>query len=98
MAVGQLNAEVGLDLRQLFEIVWDQGRSDSERNDAGNVIYDRYVKPLEASHLGKMVAVSEGGQITIAATSRDLTKLVDARHNTRSVSFRIGPRVTHRLR
>ena len=72
-----------------------QKRAEIEEMDA---IYDRFVKPLEAEHLGEFVAVSRDGRTLLGPNSRDLTRRAKGAFGPSNYIFRIGPRVVGKWR
>lgn len=61
----------------------------SEQSD---LLYDRYLQPLEAEHWGELVAVSPDGRMILGTDERELLLAAKAEFGPGNYLFRIGPR------
>jgi hypothetical protein len=55
-------------------------------------LYERYGKPLEAEHSGKLVAITREGKTLLGTDERDLIREATARFGRGSFIFSVGPR------
>ena len=65
-----------------------------------DAVYDRYVQPLEAEHMGRFVAVTPDGRTLLGESVSDVTdKVLEAvGRGSRSHVFKIGPRIVGKWR
>ena len=64
-----------------------------------DVLYERYVKPLERGHSGHYVGVSRDGKTVIGSTLIEVVRQAAAAFGKgNSVVFRVGDRVVGRVR
>lgn len=67
-----------------------QETADLERR--GELLYERYAKPLEVAHAGKFIAISPGGQTIIGDTMLETAKRAAIELGHGNFLFRLGPR------
>lgn len=72
--------------------------SDEERKVQGDLLYARYVAPLEQEHWGEYAAVSPDGRLIRGATSYEVSLRASEEFGRGNFVFRIGDRVVGRIR
>jgi hypothetical protein len=63
-----------------------------------DALYDRYVKPLEAEHMGEYAAVSATGKTVLASELMDVVDQAVDELGPESSVFRVGERAVGRWR
>ena len=61
-------------------------------NRRGERLYERYAKPLELAHAGKLIAISSKGQTIVGDTMLEVTKRAAAAFGPGNFLFKLGPR------
>jgi hypothetical protein len=68
------------------------------RKQDADILYERYVKPMEESHRGEYVAVSLEGQTILAPTLLEaVQRAADALGKGNSIVFKVGDRSVGKL-
>ena len=56
-------------------------------------VYDRFVKPLEAEHYGRYIAVLPDGRYVLGDDLTEVVQLASAEFDQCAFAFKIGPRI-----
>ena len=64
----------------------------------GELLYERYAKPLEDEHAGRYVAVSSSGRTIVGDTMLEVARRAAAEFGHGNFLFKLGPRSVGRWR